>query len=276
MNINDEKKLDRLLAEMPKREYDLDAWLAEDETEAFDRMVHEQGRAGVPTDGAGVPGGSLTDGQSVALQFAAGSSGKTAGNKRRRIWRWVAAAACFLAVVGVGLHYQSGERTRPIAQLVRTNPSVGAHQSVSRCSPIRQSVRVSQSIGARQSDKSCASVRQKLRTNPSIGAHQSDKSCASIDQPTVLDSDPSLHYASNDLAKDTGQLDNRPRSVGQASEMLTERDLPITRPENYRYTPEEIALMKKQAREAYLKWVEIELEITRYTLEQTAQQFNDM
>ena len=58
--------------------------------------------------------------------------------------------------------------------------------------------------------------------------------------------------------------------------MLTERDLPITRPENYRYTPEEIALMKKQAREAYLKWVEIELEITRYTLEQTAQQFNDM
>ena len=163
MNINDEKKLDRLLAEMPKREYDLDAWLAEDETEAFDRMVHEQGRAGVPTDGAGVPGGSLTDGQSVALQFAAGSSGKTAGNKRRRIWRWVAAAACFLAVVGVGLHYQSGERTRPIAQLVRTNPSVGAHQSVNRCASVSQSVRVSRTKVARQSDKSCAPIRQSVR-----------------------------------------------------------------------------------------------------------------
>ena len=52
--------------------------------------------------------------------------------------------------------------------------------------------------------------------------------------------------------------------------MLTERDIPITRPENYEYTPEEIALMKKQAREAYLKWVELELRIAKYNQEQTA------
>ena len=52
---------------------------------------------------------------------------------------------------------------------------------------------------------------------------------------------------------------------------LTERDIPITRPENYQYTPEEIALLKKQANEAYLKWVELELEIAKYNLEQTAQ-----
>lgn len=52
---------------------------------------------------------------------------------------------------------------------------------------------------------------------------------------------------------------------------LTERDIPITRPENYRYTPEEIALMKKQANEAYLKWAQLELEIAKYTLEQIAQ-----
>ncbi len=52
---------------------------------------------------------------------------------------------------------------------------------------------------------------------------------------------------------------------------LTERDIPITRPENYKYTPEELALMKKQANEAYLKWVELELEIAKHNLEQTAQ-----
>ena len=52
---------------------------------------------------------------------------------------------------------------------------------------------------------------------------------------------------------------------------LTERDIPITRPENYKYTPEEIALMKKQAAEAYLKWVELELEIAKHNMEQTAQ-----
>lgn len=51
---------------------------------------------------------------------------------------------------------------------------------------------------------------------------------------------------------------------------LTERDIPITRPENYKYTPEEIALLKKQANEAYLKWAELELEISKYNLEQAS------
>ena len=53
---------------------------------------------------------------------------------------------------------------------------------------------------------------------------------------------------------------------------LTERDIPITRPENYHYTAEEIALMKKQANEAYLKWAQLEVEIAKHNLEQTAQQ----
>ena len=52
---------------------------------------------------------------------------------------------------------------------------------------------------------------------------------------------------------------------------MTERDIPITRPENYKYTPEELALMKKQANEAYLKWAQLELEIAKHNLEQTAQ-----
>ena len=58
---------------------------------------------------------------------------------------------------------------------------------------------------------------------------------------------------------------------GGAAVTLTERDIPITRPENYQYTPEEIALMKKQANEAYLKWAELELEIAKHNLGQTAQ-----
>ena len=53
--------------------------------------------------------------------------------------------------------------------------------------------------------------------------------------------------------------------------ILTERDIPISRPENYKYTPEELALMKKQANEAYLKWAQLELEIAKHNLEQTAQ-----
>ncbi len=53
--------------------------------------------------------------------------------------------------------------------------------------------------------------------------------------------------------------------------LLSESDIPITRPENLRYTKEELALMKKQANEAYLKWMELELEISKYNIEQTAQ-----
>ena len=66
-------------------------------------------------------------------------------------------------------------------------------------------------------------------------------------------------------------IDTPPAPETDMAQTLTERDIPITRPENYKYTPEELALLKKQASEAYLKWVELELEISRYTLEQTAQ-----
>ena len=51
---------------------------------------------------------------------------------------------------------------------------------------------------------------------------------------------------------------------------ISESDLPITRPENLRYTKEEIALMKRQAAEAYIKWMKLELEIAKYNIEQTA------
>ena len=47
---------------------------------------------------------------------------------------------------------------------------------------------------------------------------------------------------------------------------------PISRPENYHYTPEELALMRRQANEAYLKWMELELEIMKYQYEQVAKQ----
>jgi hypothetical protein len=69
------------------------------------------------------------------------------------------------------------------------------------------------------------------------------------------------------------QQTNRAQPAEPATEVLTERDIPITRPENYKYTPEEIALLKRQAAEAYLKWVELELEIAKHSQEQTAQQY---
>lgn len=62
-----------------------------------------------------------------------------------------------------------------------------------------------------------------------------------------------------------------PKAVAEEKMVvMSERDIPITRPENYKYTPEELAQLKKQAAEAYLKWVELELEISKNNLQQTA------
>lgn len=66
---------------------------------------------------------------------------------------------------------------------------------------------------------------------------------------------------------DLPQTQPKPQQV-----VLTERDIPISRPENYRYTPEELALMRRQANEAYVKWMELELEIMKYQFEQIAKQ----
>lgn len=63
-----------------------------------------------------------------------------------------------------------------------------------------------------------------------------------------------------------------PKAVAEEKMVtMSERDIPITRPENYKYTPEELAQLKQQAAEAYLKWVELELEISKNNLQQTAQ-----
>ena len=70
MNKDTERKLDELLAKMPKRDYDLDAWLHEDETAEFDRLQRTN------TDLHG---------------------------SKRKAWRWVAVAACLLIIIGLGV-----------------------------------------------------------------------------------------------------------------------------------------------------------------------------
>lgn len=95
---------------------------------------------------------------------------------------------------------------------------------------------------------------------------------------TAADSAADLAPDSADLPQTSLISDAQPALVAAAApqpaakmKVITERDIPITRPENYQHTPEELALLKKQAAEAYLKWVELELEISRNNLEQAMQ-----
>lgn len=69
------------------------------------------------------------------------------------------------------------------------------------------------------------------------------------------------------LSPDLSHTQAKPQQV-----VLTERDIPISRPDNYRYTPEELALMRQQANNAYVKRLELELEITNYQFEHLVKQ----
>ncbi len=102
MNKNMDKKLDLLLADMPKPEYDLDAWLTEDESEEFDRLQRMNTDTYLQrTD---------TD---FSLQHLHGS--------KRKMWRWVAAAACLIIIIGIGMTVKQISTTKPEPMLVENN-----------------------------------------------------------------------------------------------------------------------------------------------------------
>lgn len=140
----------------------------------------------------------------------AAPSGSAAGAKRVRLWRWVAAAACILLIIGIGLHVQFEGAFHPIAQSGTPNHSIGHVQSFNRARPVAQSDTSNQSkvlpnflIGQGQSVNRVRPIHQPGRPNDPIEAPQSINRGAPIEKPAVEGSEPNLHYASHDLTKDT-------------------------------------------------------------------------
>ena len=178
----------------------------------------------------------------------------------RRLWTWVAAAASLLLLVGVGLtmmpEKQVPQGSPVVAEKVEKEPQQVNHGDC----PHDTSEAMNQRACPRESQPRQISAQPKKLKPKTVMAEQVIAQAENQSQTAHGDSspDPSL--------SETYQ-ENRPHDP----ETLTDSDIPITRPENYKYTPEEIALMKRQANEAYLKWVELELEIAKYNQEQTAQ-----
>ena len=168
----------------------------------------------------------------------------------------IAAAASVLLLLT--LHYvekpTSVEAVADLRQEIST--------SVEAVADLRQEVSTSVEAVADSRQGAPTSVS---KANHSIDCGQSSNRPRSTEESITLD-EP-IEYA---------RQANRVQQAEPLTEVLTERDIPITRPENYKYTPEEIALMKKQALEAYLKWVELELEIAKYNQEQTANNYRDL
>ena len=177
----------------------------------------------------------------VPSGFATESDGKTARNKRRRLWPWLA-AACVAGVL--------------VVLLMPPRESMGEKEIVAK---------VEKKVEKKKVVKPETPIKALPDAKPITPAKRQKLKMRKLIAPSTAPQQL--------VAQETAPVEAIvTEQVAQVkTKTLTERDIPITRPENYQYTPEEIALLKKQANEAYLKWVELELEIAKHNQEQTAQ-----
>ena len=172
------------------------------------------------------------------------------GQKRlRKLWPWLA-AACVAAFILVYTAPPEKEVTESRSTAEITEAETPQRLSTEMCSTEKRSTesRTKEMIAMAKPEK-VITVKQKAHKvvtakRDTISEKKEDKVC---------------ELAMAEKAEES----QKPRTI-------SESDLPITRPENLKYTPEEIALMKRLANEAYIKWVKLELEIAKYNIEQTA------
>ena len=158
--------------------------------------------------------------------------------------RLVGAAACLLIIIGIGVALMPSKKSPSSGEFAIRQDGVGDL-------------------------KSPEAIKNHRIANPNTQDSRITNSAAPMQTASIEQKDSSL-ITHNSSPRNDSSLFTLHSSLKPA--VLTERDIPITRPENYRYTPEEIALLKKQADDAYVKWVQLELEIAKYNLEQMAQQ----
>ncbi len=172
--------------------------------------------------------------------------------KRRIVWPWIA-AACVAGIM--------------IMWLMPVSPPAPLQEARGVVTPVSQKVEEPQVTKAETEVEKPVVVHVKVRKS----VQRNRRTINTPITPMPQAAEPATDLAAVQEKEVSVPLPSGEGQGGGAVVTLTERDIPITRPENYRYTPEEIALMKKQANEAYLKWAQLELEIAKYNLEQTAQ-----
>ena len=169
--------------------------------------------------------------------------------RRRMLWPWIA-AACVAAVIAVYL-----TPPKDVVGKVNEAPVVAAKVEQPVVTPEQSAATTNPTVTQQQAMQPVQTPVKRI--------------VAKVQPKEVEVSEPVAEEPL--LAQEVEAPVAEKKAKVERTVTLTERDIPITRPENYKYTPEEIALMKKQANEAYMKWVELELEIAKNNLEQTAQ-----
>lgn len=191
--------------------------------------------------------------------------------------RLVGAAACLLIIIGIGVALMPSKESPSSGEFAIRQDGVGDLKSPEAiknhriANPNTQDSRIANSTEPKAmavaESKTIRKPKKKAAPMQTASIEQKDSSVASDKRESEKLRSPA-EVKGNLITSSNIPLGG----LGGQPAVLTERDIPITRPENYRYTPEEIALLKKQADDAYVKWVQLELEIAKYNLEQTAQQ----
>lgn len=183
-------------------------------------------------------------------------------SRTRKLWPWIA-AACAAGVIAIFLTppKDTPEVNKGTTVAVNVEQSKESLDSESQMSETQMSETQKSEIQMSEAQTTSPQrvIKQKGNLVPVKSAKQQYK----------------LVTTDNLLAQEitpAEQPTTEKVSTEEPTVTLTESDIPITRPENYKHTPEELALLRKQADEAYLKWVELELEISKNNLQQTAQQ----
>lgn len=173
-----------------------------------------------------------------------------AASRTRKLWPWIA-AACAIAFIAV-IATPPKSDTQATEMVAKVEPATqpvapAAEQSAAEQSAVVVPAAVTPAIVAKVSPKVSKAIQKAPKT-------------AALAKPEAIE--PAVEHIL--AAATTAQS----AVVEEKMVVMSERDIPITRPENYKYTPEELAQLKKQAAEAYLKWVELEMEISKNNLEQ--------
>lgn len=185
--------------------------------------------------------------------------------KSKRLWPWVA-AACVAAIMVVLLMPPKASTPNPFPPKASPPAPLAKERGVVTSETLMAEKPMMAEVGMEAAQPAVAPTKVKKAKTQTVVAK---RDAALLAQETTAAEPVTPEVKAEEEVKP-----ELAQAVTQEAKTvtLTERDIPITRPENYKYTPEEIALLKKQADEAYLKWVELELEIAKHHLEQTPQQ----
>ena len=187
---------------------------------------------------------------------------KSHATRTRKLWPWIA-AACAAGVIAIFLTPPKDTTEVNKGTTVAVNVEQPKESLDSEAQMSETQMSETQKSEIQLSEPQTASPQRVIKQKGNLAPVKSAKQQY---RPATTN---------NLLAQETTPAEQpitEKTSTEEPTVTLTESDIPITRPENYKHTPEELALLRKQADEAYLKWVELELEISKNNLQQTAQQ----